>query len=858
MQSCGCTMDNEGSSEDVRSWPVIQKIEDAMQLESFSSANPIFTELKRTVLAATQEELDEQRCHAEVVWTFLIGFAAEKNMYRSFIIQVARRLMEVPGWQAVFRSLMTLQKKARMLHPDLQLAFGQKPEYKGKPKPPVNGVLDREHCCACNNCAKPWAFSCKYKSPHYCMRHYQQAQQTTSDKLDDKDVLASWSGCAPSGFDGEAVADTHVMLRSTLPVQTQRLVASSTSQAKFKQELSSHKVKIMPDKVNRSIVEKGQNLVVKIREAMQKNEREDVESLSKELSQLIPQDDFQPITSEEDLLKQVEILIVLDSIIDTNELKSHDALSKYCDIGYLDPETEEGKLVRGMLMQNLGGDVDITNMDAFRVSRHEEEEREQTWADITPSNNRVLLWHGSQNTRFVSILRHGLDVKAGGQWMPGGTFDNGIYFSDVVSKSLQYCGGSSDEVLLVLAEVCLGSMYCCKGRYGLCFDWKARSTAKQLGCHSTWGVGRIWPDPSTSVLGSPDTTVPCCDVPLGQPIRVRGGDGSDPVLEYNEFTVYEARQVRLRYLIRLRYDSTKKIPSNPSSPLSQNTLSLRSSQKLHGDIPSIWMKPIEGNVLQIPYCRFARDCAFEKLESSYRWQYYFDKKQMFDSTLPGWHSFGISESKVMERSFSNGETSTKVRSSNGYEYDMDFMRMQQHNLSTKKTRSIRRVQVALRRVSVSGGKSFKVSMDLSAGQTAEWIFEVEGDQRLDFKAEFCPLSVDDGDVVKIVNATLGAHAWSYVTPCAGRVQLQWKNGWSMASSRVLLYDWHKDDPVIKPGKMFGGASSGDPSDSSMLPESAPTAEAAEPTSGYCVSRGEHEAQMLPEREVVSEEEDEEF
>jgi len=82
----------------------------------------------------------------------------------------------------------------------------------------------------------------------------------------------------------------------------------------------------------------------------------------------------------------------------------------------------------------------------------------------------------------------------------------------------------------------------------------------------------------------------------------------------------------------------------------------------------------------------------------------------------------------------------------------------------------------------------------------------------------------------------------------------------MASSRVLLYDWYKDDPVIKPGKMFGGASSGDPSDSSMLPESAPTAEAAEPTSGYCVSRGEHEAQMLPEREVVSEEdeEDEEF
>merc|ERR1719183_2677899 len=159
---------------------------------------------------------------------------------------------------------MSLQKKARMLHPDLQLALGQRPEGKAKTKPAVNGVLDREHCCTCNNCAKPWAFQCKYKSPHYCMRHFQQARQSAAGP-DNKDPLTSWSECAPSGFEGEPVTDSHVYLRSTLPVQTQRLVASSTSQAKLKQQLSDHRVTMAPDKVNRSVVDKAQKLVQEIR-----------------------------------------------------------------------------------------------------------------------------------------------------------------------------------------------------------------------------------------------------------------------------------------------------------------------------------------------------------------------------------------------------------------------------------------------------------------------------------------------------------------------------------------------------------------------------------------------------------------
>lgn len=793
--------DEAGGLAESRTWDIIPSIQVVVDNGSFMSANNVFTELKRTVLAASQEELDEQSMYAELIWSFLVGFATEKSQYKSIISQVAKRLLEVPQWHAVFNSMVVMQNKVKMLHPDLQLAFGFKIEKRPAARKAPEHILDRNHCCLCNNCAKPWAFQCKFKSPHYCVQHYQKVQRAGCEKDgEEKDLLFTWSEVAPQGFQNEVLpSDTHVSLRKTLPVQTQRLVASATSQAKFQQELSEHKVTIAPDKVDRNMVDRAQKLVHQMREAIRKDQKEHVANLSGELQKLIPQDSFTEISTEEDLLKQIEILQLLDSLIDCNELKTHDALAKYCSITFLEPDTEEGRLVRGMLMQNLGGDVDITHMDAFRVARHEEEERERSWANIHPSNNRVLLWHGSQNTRFVSILKNGLKLKDDqDQWLiPGGTFDTGLYFTDVVSKSLQYCGGSSKECLLILAEVCLGSMYCVKGRFGLCFDWNARRRAQQLGCHSTWGLGRTWPDPSTAMLGTPDSMVPCCDIPLGQPVNVRSSDGQHPALDYNEFIVYNSEQVRIKYLLRLRYEDAA--AGSPGSVASF----ARSAAQRHADAPCIMMPPIEGNVLQIPYCRFARDAVSSKLESTYRWQYYFDKKQMFDSTLPGWHSFNMQEAKSMERSFREDTQSVKIRNQNGYEYDMDFAQMTQSNLSTGKIRPIRRVEVAFKRVTVPASKSLKLSMDLEKGESTSWIFEVEGEQRIDFKVELCPEAANE-DVLTVINATRSAHAWSFAAPARGKIQLQWRNSFPFASERVVLYDWHKEAAVVKDGQQFGG------------------------------------------------------
>jgi len=217
--------------------------------------------------------------------------------------------------------------------------------------------------------------------------------------------MAGWAECAPAGFDGEPMeADSHVRIRSSLPPQTRKLVAKATSKGKIGQEMSRYGLTISPDKVNRAVVDKASEVVQQLRQAIRQEQPEVVQKLSAELRQLIPQgdseksssDDLDIVFSEEDLTKQVEILDLLDSIADSNELKSHDALSKYCDISFLEPDSEEGRLVRSMFVQNLGTGVDISAMETFRVSRHEEEDREEKWAEIHPSNNRVLLWHGSQ------------------------------------------------------------------------------------------------------------------------------------------------------------------------------------------------------------------------------------------------------------------------------------------------------------------------------------------------------------------------------------------------------------------------------------------------------------------------------
>uniref|UniRef100_A0A2D4J526 Poly [ADP-ribose] polymerase n=2 Tax=Micrurus lemniscatus lemniscatus TaxID=129467 RepID=A0A2D4J526_MICLE len=118
-------------------------------------------------------------------------------------------------------------------------------------------------------------------------------------------------------------------------------------------------------------------------------------------------------------------------------------------------------------------------------------------------------------------------------------FGKGIYFADMVSKSANYCHTSqTDPVgLILLGEVALGNM----------FELKNASHITKLpkGKHSVKGLGKTAPDPiSTASLDG-------ADVPLGKGIP---SGISNTSLMYNEYIVYDIAQVKLKYLLKLKFN----------------------------------------------------------------------------------------------------------------------------------------------------------------------------------------------------------------------------------------------------------------------------------------------------------------
>jgi len=104
-------------------WPSWSEIEAVVQNDRYMGANDEFTQLRNKVMRSSPEEIDGESSRGEIVFEFLIGFAAKKNMYRSQIVQVIHKLLEVPSWLAVYSAHPELSEKVAQLHEDLQTAF---------------------------------------------------------------------------------------------------------------------------------------------------------------------------------------------------------------------------------------------------------------------------------------------------------------------------------------------------------------------------------------------------------------------------------------------------------------------------------------------------------------------------------------------------------------------------------------------------------------------------------------------------------------------------------------------------------------------------------------------------------------
>lgn len=179
-------------------------------------------------------------------------------------------------------------------------------------------------------------------------------------------------------------------------------------------------------------------------------------------------------------------------------------------------------------------DLDVETI--YKVARSGEAKRYKPFKKL---HNRRLLWHGSRLTNYVGILSHGLKIAPPEAPSTGYMFGKGVYFADMVSKSANYCATSSTNStgLMLLCEVALGDMKeCTNAEY---------VTKLPKDKHSTWGMGKTYPNPAESMT-RPDGVM----VPNGKAVTEASLKSS---LLYNEFIVYDAAQVQVQYLFKMNF-----------------------------------------------------------------------------------------------------------------------------------------------------------------------------------------------------------------------------------------------------------------------------------------------------------------
>lgn len=172
----------------------------------------------------------------------------------------------------------------------------------------------------------------------------------------------------------------------------------------------------------------------------------------------------------------------------------------------------------------------------FTIDRPVEE---KAFAKHATKPNRKLLWYGARLSCWAGILSNGLRPLPPEAPSEGCPFGKGLYFTDLASRAAQQClpGSGGDRQVLLLAEVAMGTSLEKVQPAGV------KATKLPAGHHSIFGRGLLGPDPKGH-LPVPNGA----SVALGPVVthNVPGG-----TLPYNEFVVYNASQVRMRYLVEV-------------------------------------------------------------------------------------------------------------------------------------------------------------------------------------------------------------------------------------------------------------------------------------------------------------------
>jgi len=344
---------------------------------------------------------------------------------------------------------------------------------------------------------------------------------------------------------------------STMDRRVQDLVKLIFNMKMMQQQMVEigYDAKKMPlGKLSKDTIKKGYEVLKQISDVLDGKTKGDLMDLSSKFFTVIPHDfGFKHmsqfvINTKEKLKAKLDMVQALGDIEIASRLLEEGSKSGMaevdsnyeklkCKIIPLEENSEDYQIIEKYVKTTHAAThssykLDIQNV--YKVDREGEDKRYKK--DV---GTEFLLWHGSRLTNFVGILSQGLRIAPPEAPASGYMFGKGVYFADMVSKSANYCFASNSDNtgLLLLCRVALGNP-----RKLYQADFNANNLPK--GSHSTMGVGSTAPGEKTHIKFRNMT------VPLGPGLPTNEMGCS---LLYNEFIVYDVSQVKIEYLVNLKF-----------------------------------------------------------------------------------------------------------------------------------------------------------------------------------------------------------------------------------------------------------------------------------------------------------------
>jgi poly [ADP-ribose] polymerase len=321
-------------------------------------------------------------------------------------------------------------------------------------------------------------------------------------------------------------------------------------------------IKKMPlGSLSKEQIKKGYSVLKQISEILdsgKSNHHTALRDLSSEFYTLIPHVfgmSVPPVIRDKVMLKQklemCESLAEIDVAVkllrsdaskggDINPIDLHyEALN--CEMQPLDQKSAEFQMIKKYVKQTHGSthnNYDLEVLEVFALDRQGEKARYQPF---NSDKNRQLLFHGSRLTNFMGIISQGLRIAPPEAPVTGYMFGKGVYFADCVSKSANYCFTTAQNNIgcMLLCDVALGEMNELTQS-----DYYADKLPK--GKLSTKGLGQHAPDPLGAV-----TIEDGLIVPLG---NTKATNVKQSSLLYNEFIVYDTAQIKMKYLMKIKFN----------------------------------------------------------------------------------------------------------------------------------------------------------------------------------------------------------------------------------------------------------------------------------------------------------------